>query len=276
MTAINYTATASSGPASTGYRGSYLTAYRTGDYGVYAFDSMNGQLEHIYAAGSPDAGVYIGECYPCNTVLDRHGQRAQRPRLLGHQLRRQPADRQLGVPQQPRRHRAQQRQLRAVLPAARDHHRRQHRVLEQPARHARDRRGDPGDGQRHPLRRRRAQRHRAQPRVRPRQDRHRPGAVPRGGPQRRHAHRGRVGHRPAKTQKQQPVADPWRRLLWDSLQNRVIGNVLERQPCRRPRGRLGRRRRLDVRQLLRRQHAHATTAPEQPRDARAVRRHGQR
>ena len=32
---------------------------------------------------------------------------AQRPRLLRHQLRRQPADRQLDVPQQPRRHRAQ-------------------------------------------------------------------------------------------------------------------------------------------------------------------------
>ena len=37
---------------------------------MYAFDSMNGQLEHIYAAGSPDAGVYVGECFPCNTVLD--------------------------------------------------------------------------------------------------------------------------------------------------------------------------------------------------------------
>jgi len=31
---------------------------------------MNGELEHIYAAGSPDAGVYIGECYPCNAVID--------------------------------------------------------------------------------------------------------------------------------------------------------------------------------------------------------------
>ena len=69
MTATNYTANGFFWTGSDGYRGSYLTAYRTGDYGVYAFDSINGQLDHIYAAGSPDAGVYIGNCYPCNTVI---------------------------------------------------------------------------------------------------------------------------------------------------------------------------------------------------------------
>jgi len=70
MTATNYTHNGFFWTGVDGYRGSYLTTYRTGDYGVYAFDSMNGQLEYIYAAGSPDAGVYIGECYPCNAVLD--------------------------------------------------------------------------------------------------------------------------------------------------------------------------------------------------------------
>lgn len=35
-----------------------------------AADSVNGVLEHSYGAGSPDAGFYIGQCYPCNTVLD--------------------------------------------------------------------------------------------------------------------------------------------------------------------------------------------------------------
>ena len=53
-----------------GYRASYVTAYRIGDYGVYAFDSVNGQIEHSYGAGSPDAGLYIGQCYPCNAVVD--------------------------------------------------------------------------------------------------------------------------------------------------------------------------------------------------------------
>jgi hypothetical protein len=52
-----------------GYRGSYLTALRNGDYGIYAFGARNGLLEHSYAAGSPDAGFYIGQCYPCNAVI---------------------------------------------------------------------------------------------------------------------------------------------------------------------------------------------------------------
>lgn len=70
MTAMNYTRNGFFWTGVDGYRGSYLTAYRTGDYGVYVFDSINGELEHIYAAGSPDAGVYIGQCYPCNAVID--------------------------------------------------------------------------------------------------------------------------------------------------------------------------------------------------------------
>jgi len=52
-----------------GYRTSYVTAYRIGDYGIYAFDSVNGQIEHSYGAGSPDAGLYIGQCFPCNAVV---------------------------------------------------------------------------------------------------------------------------------------------------------------------------------------------------------------
>jgi hypothetical protein len=30
---------------------------------------MVGQLDHIYAAGHPDAGLYIGECFPCDTLI---------------------------------------------------------------------------------------------------------------------------------------------------------------------------------------------------------------
>ncbi|MEY4607279.1 MAG: right-handed parallel beta-helix repeat-containing protein [Ilumatobacteraceae bacterium] len=69
MTATNYTRNGFFFTMADGYRGSYLTAYRNGDYGVYAFDSVNGQFDHIYAAGSPDAGLYIGQCYPCNAVV---------------------------------------------------------------------------------------------------------------------------------------------------------------------------------------------------------------
>jgi len=53
----------------TGFRGSWLTAYNNGDYGIYAFDARDGLLEHSYASGSPDSGFYIGECYPCRVVI---------------------------------------------------------------------------------------------------------------------------------------------------------------------------------------------------------------
>ena len=53
-----------------GFRGSYLTAIRNQAYGIYAFDSRHGLIEHSYAAGSADGGVYVGQCYPCDTVVD--------------------------------------------------------------------------------------------------------------------------------------------------------------------------------------------------------------
>ncbi len=70
MTARNYTNNGFFWTGVEGYRGSYLTTYRIGDYGVYAFDSTSGLLEHSYASGSPDAGFYIGQCYPCDAVID--------------------------------------------------------------------------------------------------------------------------------------------------------------------------------------------------------------
>ena len=61
-----------------GYRGSYLTAVNNGDYGLYAFDSVNGRFEHSYAAGHPDSGFYIGQSNPSharieNVVAERNG-----------------------------------------------------------------------------------------------------------------------------------------------------------------------------------------------------------
>jgi hypothetical protein len=75
LTAENYTSNGVFWTSVDGYRGSYITAYRNGDYGVYAFDSVNGQLDNSYAAGSPDAGFYIGQCYPCDSVvIDVHAE----------------------------------------------------------------------------------------------------------------------------------------------------------------------------------------------------------
>lgn len=70
MTAQNYALNGFFWTGVEGYRASYLTALRNGDYGIYAFDAVRGQIEHSYAAGSPDAGVYIGQCYPCDAVID--------------------------------------------------------------------------------------------------------------------------------------------------------------------------------------------------------------
>lgn len=70
MTARNYTANGFFWTGVEGYRGSYLTAYRNGDYGIYAFDSVTGQFDNSLGSGSPDAGFYIGQCYPCDAVLD--------------------------------------------------------------------------------------------------------------------------------------------------------------------------------------------------------------
>jgi hypothetical protein len=70
MTARNYTTNGFFWTGVDRYRGSYLTAHNNGDYGVYAFDSTTGLFEHSYASGSPDAGFYIGQCNPCDAVID--------------------------------------------------------------------------------------------------------------------------------------------------------------------------------------------------------------
>lgn len=71
MTARNYVSNGFFWTGSDSYRGSYLTAYRNGDYGIYAFDSYHGQLDNSLGWGSPDAGFYIGECFPCDAVVDK-------------------------------------------------------------------------------------------------------------------------------------------------------------------------------------------------------------
>ncbi len=70
LTARNYTLNGFFWTGVKGYRGSYITAINNGDYGLYAFDSYDGLLDHSLGAGSPDAGFYVGGCYPCRTILD--------------------------------------------------------------------------------------------------------------------------------------------------------------------------------------------------------------
>jgi plastocyanin len=69
MTARHYLANGFYWSSVFGYRGSYLTAYDDGDYGIYSFDSRYGQFDHSYASGHPDSGFYIGQCQPCDAVI---------------------------------------------------------------------------------------------------------------------------------------------------------------------------------------------------------------
>ncbi|MGH7628032.1 MAG: right-handed parallel beta-helix repeat-containing protein [Gemmatimonadales bacterium] len=69
MTARHYTANGFFWTGVRGYRGSYLTAYNNGEYGLYAFDSAFGQFDHSYASGHPDSGFYIGQCKPCHALI---------------------------------------------------------------------------------------------------------------------------------------------------------------------------------------------------------------
>lgn len=69
MTGRNHTKTSFFWLSSTGYWARYLTTYNQGDYGVYAYDSRCGQIDHSYASAGADSGFYIGECYPCDAVI---------------------------------------------------------------------------------------------------------------------------------------------------------------------------------------------------------------
>jgi hypothetical protein len=69
MTTRRFTANGFFWTGSKGYRGSYLTATRNGEYGIYAYDSTDGIFEHLYGSGSADAAVYIGGCFPCNALV---------------------------------------------------------------------------------------------------------------------------------------------------------------------------------------------------------------
>ena len=70
MTARNYTLNGFFWTGVQGFRGSYLTAYNNGDYGIYAFGSTDGLFEHSFASGSPDSAFYVGQCAPCRVVLN--------------------------------------------------------------------------------------------------------------------------------------------------------------------------------------------------------------
>ena len=108
-----------------GYRGSYLTAYGNGDYGIYAFDSVWGRFEHIVRGRPAGFGLLHRPVLPLPRGDRRRDLRPQRARVQRHQRGRRPRPRQPRVDGQPRGHRAQHARLGAAGAAAGDHDRRQ-------------------------------------------------------------------------------------------------------------------------------------------------------
>lgn len=52
-----------------GFRGCYLTTHNNGEYGVSAYDSFDGRIEHSYASANADAGFYLGHRNPFYAVI---------------------------------------------------------------------------------------------------------------------------------------------------------------------------------------------------------------
>jgi len=56
-----------------GWYGRYLTTYDTGllgGYGQWASHSRDGVLDHVYASGFSDSGLYVGACRDCQAIVD--------------------------------------------------------------------------------------------------------------------------------------------------------------------------------------------------------------
>lgn len=56
-----------------GWWGRYLTAYDDGllgGYGLWASESRNGGLDHVYASGFDDSGLYVGACRDCRARIE--------------------------------------------------------------------------------------------------------------------------------------------------------------------------------------------------------------
>lgn len=56
-------------PPLNGFRVRYVTAANNGLYGIYAFNARRGTIEHSYASGSADSGIYVGQCRPCEILV---------------------------------------------------------------------------------------------------------------------------------------------------------------------------------------------------------------
>lgn len=52
------------------YSVQYVNANGNGQYGIYAFASQNGVIANTFTYGNADAGIYVGQCKPCNADIN--------------------------------------------------------------------------------------------------------------------------------------------------------------------------------------------------------------
>ena len=114
-----------------GYRGSYLTAYNNGDYGIYAFDSQYGQFDHSYAGGHARLGLLHRPVLPVSRrdhrLLAENNAMGYSGTNAGGDL----CDREHRMARQHGRHRAEHARLRGSSAAARRPDRRELRARQQ-------------------------------------------------------------------------------------------------------------------------------------------------
>ena len=63
-------------PPLEGFLVDHVTSHNNGLYGIYAFNARHGVIQHSYASGAADAGIYVGRCKPCSIAV--HGNVAER------------------------------------------------------------------------------------------------------------------------------------------------------------------------------------------------------
>lgn len=51
------------------YSATFINALNNGLYGIYAFSAKDGTIAETYTAANADAGIYIGQCKPCNASV---------------------------------------------------------------------------------------------------------------------------------------------------------------------------------------------------------------
>ena len=202
-------ATASSGPASTATAARSSPPTATATTASTPSTPSTASSTHSYASGSPDAGFYIGQCYPCNAVIDDviseynglgYSGTNSGGDLVHHELDRSASTGPASCPTAAATSSATRSASRRIVGNI--------VYTQQPDRHAGHRRRPAGHGQRHPRRRRAPEPDRQQLVRRPRPHRHRPRAVPRGGRQRRRSPTGEELDLPCAEARELPLADP--------------------------------------------------------------------